>query len=45
MGQTSLSSLALMNVKYDMKIDLEEVVDMFARLHPRLMELTNLIYE
>ena len=45
MGESRLSSLALMHIKYDMPIDLDEVVEVFACLHPRLMELSNLIFK
>ena len=37
-----LSGLALMNVNYGEKIDLDEVVDIFAKTYPRNMELSNL---
>ena len=44
MGESRLSSFALVYIKYDMPIDLEDVVDLFARLHPGLMELSNLMF-
>ena len=31
------------NIHYDMKIDLEEVVGLFATMHPRMVELSNLL--
>ena len=43
MGQERLSALALLHISYDKKIDLEEVVDIYARLHPRRLELSSLI--
>ena len=32
-----------MHIHYDMKIDLEEVVEFFATMHPRMVELSNLL--
>ena len=34
MGQERLSSLALMHIHYEVKNDLEEVVNLFASKHP-----------
>ena len=34
MGQERLSSLALMHIHYQVKIDLDEVVNLFATKHP-----------
>ncbi|XP_041362001.1 uncharacterized protein LOC121377971 [Gigantopelta aegis] len=45
MGQERLSSLALLHIHYGHKIDLEQVVNMFASLHPRKLELQNLIFQ
>ena len=45
MGETRPFSLALMHVSNDIPTDLDEVVFLFARLHPRLMELSNLILQ
>ena len=39
MGQERLSSLALMHIHYQVKIDLDEVVNLFATKHPRRLEL------
>ena len=39
MGQERLSSLALINIHYQVKIDLDEVVNLFATKHPRRLEL------
>ena len=46
MGQESLSSLALLHIHYDSvsDIDVTKVVDSFAALHPRRVEMTNMIY-
>ena len=41
MGESRLSSLTIMHIKYDMPIDLDELVNLFERLHPRLMQLQN----
>jgi len=43
MSENSLASLALMHIHYDMQIDLEEVVELFATMHPRMVELSNLL--
>ena len=45
MGESRLSSLALMHIKYDMPVDLDEIVDIFQGLHPRMMQFTSLLYE
>ena len=42
MTQERLSSLALMHIHYDTDIDLE-VVDVFAKKHPRKLELTTVL--
>ena len=43
MTRQRLTSLALMHIHYDHTINYDEVVDIFARLHPRRMELDSLI--
>ena len=43
MGKSRLSHLALLHIHYDMQVDLDEVVDCYACLHPRRMELDSLI--
>lgn len=43
MGKTRLSYLALLHIHYDMQVDLDEVVDRYAQLHPHRMELESLI--
>ena len=43
MGQERLSSLALMHVHYQVKIDLDEVVKLFAAKHPRRLELGTIL--
>ena len=43
MGEERLSSLAMIHTHYDMEIDLEKVVDIFANLHPRRLELKTLL--
>ena len=42
MGQERLSSLALMHIHYQVKIDLDEVVNLFATKHPWRLELGTL---
>ena len=44
MGQERLSSLALLHIHYDSDIDVTKVVDRFAALHPRRLEMKNIIY-
>ena len=44
-GESRLSSLAIMHIKYDMSIDLDEVVSLFEGLHPRMMQLQSLLYQ
>ena len=44
MGQERLSSLALLHIHYDSDIDVAKVVDKFAALHPRRLEMQNMIY-
>ena len=43
MCQTRLSNLALLHIHYNTPIDLEKVVDIYARLHPRRLELDSLL--
>ena len=45
MGESRLSSLALMHIKYDMPVDLDEIVNLFEGLHPRMLQLSSLLYE
>ena len=37
MGQERLSSLALLHINYSIKIDLDAIIDIFARNHSRRM--------
>ena len=39
MGKERLANLALLQIHYEQKIDVDRVVDIFACLHPRLLEL------
>ena len=43
MGKQRLAVLALIHIHYDKEISLEEVVDKYAQLHPRRIELDSLI--
>ena len=43
MGQERLPSLALMHVHYQVKIDLDEVVNLIATKHPRRLELRTIL--
>ena len=44
MGKDRLSHLALLHIHYDVPIDLDDVVDYYARLHPRRLELDSVLY-
>lgn len=44
MGQDRLASLALIHIHYDSDINVVKVVDRFAELHPRRLEMTSIIY-
>ena len=39
MGKNRLSILALLHIHYDTPVDLDKVVDIYAKLHPRRLEL------
>ena len=43
MGQDRLSGLALMHIQYGMEIDYDEVINIFARKHPRRMVLSDIL--
>ena len=43
MGKERLSALAMIHIHYDMVIDREEAVNIFARLHARMLELKTLL--
>jgi len=45
MTEQRLTGLALLHIHYDIKVDLELVVDNFAKRNPRKMELKNLIFD
>ena len=42
MGQTRLSGLALLQVNYDANIDMDKVIDIFARKKERALEFANI---
>ena len=42
MGQMRLSALALLHVNYDANIDIEKVIDIFAREKDRAVEFANI---
>ena len=42
MGESRLSALALMHIKYDMPVNLDEIVNLFEGLHSRTMQITSL---
>ena len=45
--QTSerLDNLALMHIHRGMKVDVDKVIDIFAQMHPRRMQFTNVLHE
>ena len=43
MDQGRLSSLALMHIHYEVKIVLDEVVNLFATKHPRRLEFGTIL--
>ena len=45
MGENRLSPLALMHIKYDMPSNLDEMVNLFEGLHPRMIHFTSLVYD
>ena len=45
MGESRLSALALMHIKHDMPVNLDEMVNLFEGLHPRIMQFTSLVYD
>ena len=42
MAQDRLNGLALMHIHYSMELDIEAIIDRFARLHPRRMQFVNI---
>ena len=42
MGQQRLSSLALIYINYDTPLSMDEIVDTFAAMKPRRMQLKNM---
>ena len=42
-GKDRLSHLALLHIHYTNPVDLDTVVDCYARLHPRRLQLENLL--
>ena len=43
MGKSRLSSLALLHIHYDTTVEIDVVVDTYARLHLRRIQLENLL--
>ena len=43
MGKDRLSNLALLHIHYDIPVDLDKVVDLYARLHPRRLEMDSIL--
>ena len=44
MSEERLSSLALIHTHYDTLVDLDEAFSIFARIHPRRLELDAILY-
>ena len=45
MSQTRFTGLALLHIHYNMDIDFDEMIRRFARLHPRRMQLANILFD
>ena len=45
MVQDRLNGLALMHAHREMELDLEQIIDLFANLHPRRMRMENILNE
>ena len=45
MTKNRLSSLALIHIHYQHVVDLDAVVILFAKLHPRRMQLASVLFE
>ena len=43
MVQDRLNGLALMHAHSEMELDLQQIIDLFANLHPRRMRMNNLV--
>ncbi|KAJ8040552.1 hypothetical protein HOLleu_14877 [Holothuria leucospilota] len=43
MKEKRLSSLALIHTHYDMSVDLDEVGEIFSKIHPRKLELASVL--
>lgn len=43
MGKGHLSYHALLHILYEMQVDLDEIVDRYAQLHPSTLELESLV--
>ena len=45
MSEERLSALALTNIHFGHPMNYDKVVDLFLRLHPRKLDVANLIWE
>ena len=43
MGQERLGGLALLHIHYGMELDLDEIINVFARKRPRRMVLSDIL--
>ena len=43
MVQDRLNGLALMHARREMELDLEQIINFFANLHPRRMRMENIL--
>ena len=44
-GSARLDALALINIHCGTKVDIDTIINMFARLHPRKMELSSVLFD
>ena len=45
MGQERLNGLALMYVHRDKNVDIEQVINLFAQMHPRRIRMANILHD
>ena len=45
MGQERLNGLALMYVHRDKNMDIEQLIDLFAQMHPRRIRMANILHD
>ena len=45
MGEARLSALACMHIHYDTPVDIDEAMDRFHKMQPRIMALDSVLYD